>query len=49
LRTLLERFGNNTSTGHTNSVVDRLYDDANKDEELKNRFKQINQYACEVL
>ena len=34
---------------HTKSAVDRLYDDANKDEELRNWFKQVNQYARKVL
>jgi len=49
LRTLLERFANNTSTEYTKSAVDRLYDDANRDGELKNWFKQVNQYARKVL
>ena len=30
-------------------AVDALYDDANRDEELRNWFKQVNQYARKVL
>ena len=30
-------------------AVDVLYEDANRDEELRNWFKQVNQYARKVL
>ena len=30
-------------------AIDVLYDDANRDQELRNWFKQVNQYARKVL
>jgi len=49
LRTLLERFANDRSMDQIKDAVDALYDDANRDEELRNWFKQANQYARKVL
>lgn len=49
LRTLLERFANGRSTGQIKDAVDVLYDDANRDQELRNWFKQVDQYARKVL
>ena len=49
LRTLLERFANGKSMGQIKDAVDVLYDDANRDEELRNWFKSVNQYARKVL
>jgi hypothetical protein len=49
LRTLLERFANGRSMDQIKDAVDVLYDDANRDEELRNWFKQVNQYARKVL
>jgi len=49
LRTLLERFANGRSMDQIKDAVDALYDDANRDEDLRNWFKQVNQYSRKVL
>jgi len=49
LRTLLERFANGRSMHQIKDAIDALYDDANRDEGLRNWFKQVNQYARKVL
>jgi len=49
LRALLERFANGRSMDQIKDAVDALYGDANRDEELRNWFKQVNQYARKVL
>lgn len=49
LRMLLERFANGMSVDHIKDAIDALYDDANRDEGLRNWFKQVNGYARKVL
>jgi len=49
LRTLLERFANGRSMDQIKDAIDVLYDDANRDEGLRNWFKQVDQYARKVL
>jgi len=34
---------------HSKAAVDRLYDNADRDQELRNWFKLVNQYARKVL
>jgi len=46
---LLQRFANGRNMDQIKDAVDALYDDANRDEELRNWFKQVNQYARKVL
>jgi hypothetical protein len=41
--------GIDRSLDQIKDAVDVLYEDANRDEELRNWFKQVNQYARKVL
>lgn len=49
LRTLLQRFANGRSIDQIKDAIDALYDDAHRDEDLRNWFKQVDQYARKVL
>jgi hypothetical protein len=49
LKTLLQRFANGKSMHHIKDAIDALYDDANRDESLRNWFKNVDQYARKVL
>lgn len=49
LKTLLERFANGQNMHQIKDAIDALYDDANRDEEMRNWFKQVNQYSRKVL
>ncbi|KAK2464849.1 hypothetical protein APHAL10511_003148 [Amanita phalloides] len=49
LRTLLERFANNTSLNLVIDAMDALIDDAYKDEGLRHWFQDVNVYARQVL
>ncbi|KAI0781790.1 hypothetical protein C8Q75DRAFT_790036 [Abortiporus biennis] len=49
LRTLLERFANGMSLGIIGDAMHVLYDDAKKDEELRNWFKGVDSYTRKVL
>jgi Family of unknown function (DUF5923)/Protein of unknown function (DUF4449) len=42
LKTLIERFANNTSTNDLWDAIDQIYRDADQDPELKNWAKQVN-------
>ena len=46
---LLERFANGRSIDQIKDAVDALYDDANRDEKLRDWFKGVNRYAHKVL
>lgn len=48
LRTLLERFANNTSLDLVIDAIDALIDDANRDEHLRSWFKDVDTYARKV-
>ena len=48
LRTLLERFANGRSMNIIFDAANALIDDANKDEELRKWFKNLNAYVCKV-
>ena len=49
MKTLLERFADGRSMDQIKDAVDVLYGDANRDEELRSWFGQVNQYARKVL
>jgi len=49
LKTLIERFANGTSTDDLWSSINTIYEDADKDEELRNWFKSMNQYIRRCL
>ncbi|EKM56742.1 uncharacterized protein PHACADRAFT_91847 [Phanerochaete carnosa HHB-10118-sp] len=49
LRTLLERFANGMSLGIIGDAVHDLYEDAQKDDELRDWFKQCDAYIRKVL
>ncbi|KAI0747079.1 hypothetical protein C8Q80DRAFT_1179196 [Daedaleopsis nitida] len=49
LRTLLERFANGKSLGTIGDAMQILYDDAQRDEELKNWFRSVDAYTRKVL
>ena len=48
LRTLLERFANGQSMNIIFDAANALIDDANKDEELRKWFKNLNAYVRKV-
>ena len=48
LRTLLERFANGMSLGVIGEAMRVLYDDAQKDDELKNWFRSVDGYTRKV-
>ncbi len=49
LKTLIERFANNTSTDDLWASINQMYIDADRDPELKNWFKQIDAYVRKCL
>ncbi|RYP43861.1 hypothetical protein DL768_009609 [Monosporascus sp. mg162] len=49
LKTLIERFANGTSTDDLWSSIKAIYDDADRDPELKDWFKAINRYIRRCL
>jgi len=49
LRTLLERFANGMSLSVIGDAMRDLYDDAQKDEDLKNWFRSVDAYIRRVL
>ncbi|KAJ6261970.1 hypothetical protein Dda_2771 [Drechslerella dactyloides] len=49
LRTLLERFANNTSANDLFDAINDIYKDADKDPELKNWFKEVDNYIRRCL
>lgn len=49
LKTLLERFANNTSSDDLIESINQIYKDADQDPELKNWFKRINAFVHKVL
>ncbi|KAH7551991.1 hypothetical protein BM1_08853 [Bipolaris maydis] len=49
LRTLLERFANNTSFDDLIESINQIYKDADRDPELKNWFKRINAFVRKTL
>jgi hypothetical protein len=49
LKTLIERFANNTSTDDLWASINQMYIDADRDPELKNWFKQIDAYIRKCL
>jgi len=49
LKTLIERFANGTSTDPLWSAIGKIYEDADKDEELKDWFKAIDRYIRRCL
>jgi hypothetical protein len=49
MKTLLERFANNTSFDDLIESVNQVYKDADRDPELKNWFKHINQFIRKTL
>ncbi|RAL67776.1 hypothetical protein DID88_008504 [Monilinia fructigena] len=49
LKTLLERFANYTSADDLIDSINAIYQDADRDPELKNWFKQINAFVRECL
>jgi len=49
LKTLIERFANGTSTDDLWSSINTIYEDADKDEELRNWFRAMNQYIRRCL
>lgn len=49
LKTLIERFANGTSTDDLWESINTIYEDADKDPELKNWFKSMNQYIRRCL
>jgi Family of unknown function (DUF5923) len=48
LRTLLERFANGKSMDDIVDAINALYDDANRDEELREWFKSVDSYSRKV-
>jgi len=49
LKTLIERFANGTSTDDLWASINTIYEDADKDEDLRNWFKAMNQYIRRCL
>ncbi|KAI1143723.1 hypothetical protein F5Y05DRAFT_4495 [Hypoxylon sp. FL0543] len=49
LKTLIERFANGTSTDDLWSSINQIYEDADRDPELKNWFKSIDGYIRKCL
>ncbi|TAQ89618.1 hypothetical protein B7494_g2058 [Chlorociboria aeruginascens] len=49
LKTLIERFANNTSTDDLWDSINTIYRDADQDPELKNWFKQVDKYIRKCL
>ncbi|RAR03598.1 lipid binding protein [Stemphylium lycopersici] len=49
LRTLLERFANNTSFDDLIESINQVYKDADQDPELRNWFKRINHFIRKTL
>ncbi|KAL7626096.1 hypothetical protein AAE478_002866 [Parahypoxylon ruwenzoriense] len=49
LKTLIERFANGTSSDDLWSSINTIYQDADKDPELKNWFRSINSYIRKCL
>ncbi|KAI0382776.1 hypothetical protein F5Y04DRAFT_43546 [Hypomontagnella monticulosa] len=49
LKTLIERFANGTSSDDLWSSINTIYEDADKDPELKNWFKSIDAYIRKCL
>jgi hypothetical protein len=49
LRTLIERFANGTSTEDLWTSINQIYQDAERDPELKDWFKAMNQYIRRCL
>ncbi|KAI0402655.1 hypothetical protein F4802DRAFT_348466 [Xylaria palmicola] len=49
LKTLVERFANGTSSDDLWSSINTLYEDADKDPELRNWFKSMNTYVRRCL
>ena len=49
LKTLLERFANSTSFDDLKEAVNQIYRDADNDPELKDWFKDMNQYIRKCL
>ncbi|KAJ2968260.1 hypothetical protein NQ176_g9270 [Zarea fungicola] len=49
LRTLIERFANGTSTSNLWKAINQIYVDAQKDEELKDWFKTMDNYINRLL
>jgi len=49
LKTLIERFANGTSTDDLWASINTIYDDADKDEELRNWFKDMDRYIRRCL
>jgi len=49
LKTLIERFANGTSTDDLWASINTIYQDADKDEELRNWFRAMNQYIRRCL
>ncbi|KAF3352758.1 1,3-beta-glucanosyltransferase gel1 [Verticillium dahliae VDG1] len=49
LRTLIERFANSTSTEDLWNSIGQIYQDADRDPELKGWFKSMNQYIRRCL
>jgi DNA ligase-4 len=49
LKTLIERFANGTSTDDLWASINTIYDDADRDPQLRNWFKSLNQYVRRCL
>lgn len=49
LKVLIERFANGTSSDDLFSSINAIYEDADKDPELKNWFKSLNSYVRKSL
>ncbi|KAK1751636.1 hypothetical protein QBC47DRAFT_433602 [Echria macrotheca] len=49
LKTLIERFANGTSTDDLWASINTIYEDADKDEDLKNWFRSMNRYIRRCL
>ncbi|TQV94629.1 hypothetical protein V2A60_005654 [Cordyceps javanica] len=49
LRTLIERFANGTSTSNLWKAIGQIYQDAQRDPELKNWFKNMDNYINRLL
>ncbi|KAK0722447.1 hypothetical protein B0T26DRAFT_674145 [Lasiosphaeria miniovina] len=49
LKTLIERFANGTSTDDLWASINTIYEDSDKDEELRNWFKSMNRYVRRCL
>lgn len=49
LKTLIERFANGTSTDDLWSSINTIYEDADKDQELRSWFRAMNQYIRRCL